>query len=162
MIQQQRRPGTVAVLEWQPQPGMALPNPRLQDDRESFSETVVRGTLQWLESKRAEFEKDFAPTPIVLSLSRPVESRLDPATPVKIDAQYGVGTPEKQSLGATFTEFQVCTIEILLKNKKHAPIEASYHYLAARERHTNRIIVLDRPLRVDRKKLDAPYVVSVN
>lgn len=161
-MQQQRRPGTVAVLQWQPQPGMALPDPLLADDREAFPAQVVRGVLAWLESKRPEFEKDFAPTPIVLTLSRPVDSRLGPVTPVKIDAQYGVGAPEKQSMGATFSQFQTCTVEICLKNKKHAPVEASYHYLAAREQGTNRVIVLDRPLHVARKQIEAPYIARVN
>ncbi len=161
-MQQQRRPGTVAVLQWQPQPGMALPDPLLADDREVFPAQVVRGVLAWLESKRPEFEKDFAPTPIVLTLSRPVESRLGPVTPVKIDTQYGVGTPEKQSMGATFSQFQTCTVEICLKNKKHAPVEASYHYLAAREQGTNRVIDLDRPPHVARKHIEAPYIARVN
>lgn len=147
MIAQQRRPGTVAVLQWQPQPGKPLPDPLLEDDREAFPAEVVKNALTWLESKRAEFEKDFKPTPITLALSRPIESRLGPVTPVKIEAQYGVGEAEKQSLGAAFTQFQTCTIEICLRNKKHGPVEASYHYLAAREQGTNRVIVLDRPPR---------------
>lgn len=103
----------ISVLEWRPQPGQVLPDPRIKDDSESFPPHVVKAVRAWLASTAAAFGFDKPTDTIILG---------------REGIEYCVG----DGITEEVIRFRHCTIEIVLRDKKHAPITARYRYLAAR------------------------------
>lgn len=141
---------TPRVKSWEPQPGNPLPEPVLEDDRDQIDPVVVKNVLMWLNQMKAEYQERFRATggtPIRITMDRPIPSqefvpnnrgRKLPAikTPSRIRIQYNDGLNQCREGGT----WGCATVEMILKDKRRAPVIASYHYLAARDEQ-NRCIV---------------------
>jgi hypothetical protein len=103
----------ISVLEWRPQPGQVLPDPRLKDDSESFKPEQVKAVRAWLAQTAAAFE-----------FGKPTDTTINGRESI----EYCVG----DGITEEVIRFRHCTVEICLRDKKHAPITARYRYLAAR------------------------------
>jgi hypothetical protein len=124
----------VKVRRWDAQLGKPLPMPLLEDDRQYLPAETVKEVSAWLESRKPEFEKDPTPTPIILTMSAPINARTDARSqpPVRLTVRYGKpgDPPEKMRYGL----FTAQTIEVILRpENKPKLILAKYHYLAARD-----------------------------
>lgn len=118
---------TPRPIAWDPQPGKPLPMPVLADDRESFPVEVVKQVLEWLASLKPQFDATPKPTDQIIKIGQTIDGRKK-VTPTKIRVMYQAG----QSLTLQSHDFSAGTVEMLLRDRKGAPIEATYHYLAAR------------------------------
>jgi hypothetical protein len=113
------------VVEWNPQPGRGLPLPRLADDRETFPDGVVKAVLQWLESVRLAFHRK-GPTDQLIQIENGIPKEGSVSTKIRVVFQSGIQTVELNS------EFSAGTFEIVLRDKRGAPVDVAYQYLGAR------------------------------
>lgn len=119
----------IRPLAWEPQPGQPMPLPRLEDDRALFPPEVVKKVIAWLNWRKEEFVRDRTPTPITITMGQTIGR--EGQTKTRLTVKYGKpgDPPEKIS----FANFTASTVEIVLRNKRRAPITATFHYLAARD-----------------------------
>lgn len=143
------------VLSWHAPAGSLIPEPHVIEDHSPlFPPEVVKNVRQWL-----------------LSISG--DPRFAKPTPFTIGVKYAIGVPPLSTDAVNVYEktarrfsvdyavpgmvarenasFVPCTVMMLLKDKKHEPILATYEYMAARLLPLQDKVIIGVKLRQEQK-----------
>jgi hypothetical protein len=139
------------ILEWKFGADGTFPKPVVEDDRKTFPDSLVKNILQWLEVEAARARANRKPDNQVIMGYEGVRlpgSELgsrDWMTPEASkhfrDPITGKQTPTEIVPGLGAWEFESGTAEILLRDKKTKAILVRYHFMTAREIHSNAMIL---------------------
>lgn len=115
----------IRFLAWETHPRLGL-RPVLKDDRELLPPELVRSVLAWLDREEARFRQLRKPTDQIIFSDAPTRYLHD-----------GKADPLQSEAGLRSWEFESGTFEILQRDRSSKLIVGSYHYLNAREIHTD-------------------------